>query len=317
MARVSQLKETYTVDQSVEHFLKLLVVRRVIKDKVVSDQNIFELQKFFSHFPYSKCYDQIFMNLAYFVYYDLDDFYNRIQSLRKVKKNSKQWYHIQMGDEGLSVYNKHYFENPNLKNKMPGGRSSKAALSFFRHVDQILKDHNMNVRALYQDNENNKHEFRIRDYNLKWFSYDYTIKELNLIIEYHGEHCHPKKEQIGSDWKQFHSNESAEIVFKRDLYKQQIAESKGYKYHVIWHGDSMNVKNQKLTEIFNDFKIAIPVIVPKHYRTFLLTKPNGEEEIITNLDNITKLYGLSEYRISQLKENKIKSYDGYQLRKIS
>jgi len=315
MGKTSQSKETYSIDQSIEHFLKLIVTRRVIKEKQLNERNITELKKFFELFPYSKCHDQIFMNLAYFVYYDLDGFYNRIQDLRKVKKNSREWHRIQMGEEGDIIFTKKYLDNPNYKSKYPNTRSSKAALAFFRYIDQTLLDHNIKVRALYEDKETNNHEFRIRDDKLAWFCYDYTIKELGLIIEYHGEHCHPKEED--AEWTHLFTNETSAEVYAKDQYKKSVAENKGYEYHVVWHNESINSKNQKLSAIFNNYDIQIPTVYPKHYRTFSLIKPDGKEEIITNLSNITKLYGLSEYRISQLKEGKIQSYGGYQIRKIS
>lgn len=325
MARVSQSKHTYTLDQSVEHFLDLIVTKRIVKEKAVTDQNILELKKFFTVFPYGKCYDQIFMNLAYFIRYDLDNFDSRIKQLRSANKNTKEWYKIQMGDEGIIEWKKHYFENPNLKSKEPGGRSSKSALTFFKYIDQVLKEQNINVRSLYQDKENNNHEFRIRDDNMKWFCYDYTIKDLNLIIEYHGEHCHPRKEQIVSDWKHFYSGESAENVFRKDFYKQRLAESKGYKYHIIWHSDSSVTKNEKINSIFKEFNrfksdsdgglVSLPKKETVYGRRYIVTLPDGNEVSCKGYKSIIRMYNISNWNIEQLLIGNKKDIDGYRIRR--
>ena len=316
MGKTTKSKSDYSLDESVSHFLNLKLTKKILQDKIITPYHHSELHKFFAITNYSQCYDQIMMNVAYFILYDLDDFYTRISKLRSVAKNSEEWHVIQMGEAGKEIFTKKYITNINLQRKSPSTRSSKAALAFFKSVDSLLLAHNITVQAKYDDKESNNHEFRIRDENMRWHCYDYTIKELNIIIEYHGEHCHPKKEQLGTDWRNLFTNETAEEAYVRDLRKQQLAESKGYEYHVIWHGEDANAKNQKIIDIFNNFNLTVPTVYPKRYRRFMLTTPEGTEILITKLKDVEE-YGISEHYLLKLKEGIIESHNGFKLRKVS
>lgn len=305
----------YTVDESIDHLLKLKVVKNILGEININDNQRSELARFFLERPYAKCHDQIFTNIAYFLKYNLTEFSKRLEKLRSLPRNSREWFSVQMGPVGESIFHKKYISNTNLKNKIPSTRSSKAALAFFRSIDQLLESHHIRVNSDYEDCESKKHEFRIRDSNNKWFCYDYTIKELKLIIEYHGEHCHPRS--LNSDWRHLFTNETADIVAAKDLYKKQIAENKGFDYHIIWHGDSLLTKNTELIKIFNNFQIVVPLSTPKRYRKFELTTPTGEVIPISNLKDITKQFGISEHYILQMKEQRLESHNGFKLRKVS
>ena len=200
MGKTTKSKSEYTVEEAVERFLKLKVVLEIIKDKQLSDHNISMLSEFFKIFPYANCYDQICKNLAYFVKYDLDNFYSRLEKLRTLKKNSREWHITQMGTVGNDIFIAKYIHNPNMHNKPPGYRTSKSAIEFFKQVDLILSDHNISAIPIYHNGADKNTEFRIRDVNENWFCYDYTVKELNLIIEYNGDHCHPNKNMTTEKW---------------------------------------------------------------------------------------------------------------------
>lgn len=209
---------------------------------------------FFSKYPYANCIEQTCKNLAHFVYHNLDNYYDRFIVLRSEQRNSRQWYKAQMGDKvGEIEYDRKYISNPNMKNS-GRGRSSKSALELFKAIDDILIANNINVKSNYYDNERDKGEFRIRDVSGNWFCYDYTIKSMKIILEYHGEHVHPNKNwstEKWNSWKNFYSRLDADEVYKKDAYKQKVAEVAGYQYHVIWHSSGDRQKLDIIGKIFN------------------------------------------------------------------
>lgn len=318
MGKTTKSKDEYTIEETISRFLNLKITKNILKDKKVSTQNIKELSLFFTNFPYKNCYDQIIKNLAYFLLYDLSNFEERLIKLRQVKKNSKEWFNIQMGDQGYHIFSGRYLTNENLKNKIPGFRSSLAAKNLFQKIDQILISNNIFVKSDYSDPENNKHEFRIKDTN-RWFCYDYTIKDLKIIIEYHGEHCHPKEADINTNWNHRFSKKSAKECFQEDQYKKSVAEKEGFKYYVIWHSSSNSDKMLKIKEIFEDFKIFVPKVKPvrKKYFAYELILPSGDRKVVKKLSDITKEYNISEYYIRLLTTQKIQDYKGYRINRCA
>lgn len=251
LGKTIKSKTEYSIDESIEHLLKLKVFKAVVgEDYCLEHKNKHELEKFFQVFPYSKCYDQICRNLGFFVKFNLTDFHNRLQKLRATPKNSEAWHHLQMGEAGVAIFRAKYVDNIKLRTKSPSTRSSKAALNFFKEIETNLRRAGFSGRILYEDKETNNHEFRIQDkVTQKWYCYDFTIKDLNVIIEYHGEHCHPRAEQLGSVWRHLYTNESAEVVYQRDQLKEKIANNKGYHFEIVWHGENRNEKVQRITQL--------------------------------------------------------------------
>ena len=326
MSRIAQSKRTYTIEQSIDHFLKLIVVKRVINNKCILQLHYDELSKFFISYPYHLCYDQIFMNVAYFVLYDLTDYYARLNKLRQVKKNSREWFYIQMGDEGINIYIDKYIRNPNLQSKEAGGRSSKSALKFFRYLDSILLQKEIHTKSLYMDVDVNKHEFRIRSDEPRWYCYDYTIKEFNIIVEYHGEHVHPKKEQIGTNWRHIYTKENAETVYSRDEKKRKVAEYNGFKYYVVWHSDSIDTKNEVIKKILENLPDKVPIDtslvncvqekIVIYGRRYIVTTPAGVEEIYKGYKSITQKYDfLTTWQIEQMLNGNKAEFKGFKLKR--
>jgi len=221
-----------------------------------------------------------------------------------------------MGHHGIEIFNQKYIHNINLKNKIPGTRSSKAALNFFQKIDQILIDNNIHVRALYEDHNTKNHEFRIRDDQMKWFCYDYTIKDLGIIIEYHGEHCHPKT--LTDTWRHIYTNEDAVTVRKRDDRKKKLAEEKGYKYYIVWHSDSEEVKQKIIYEAFSNFTISLPKLPKKKkkYFQFEVTYPDGSSHIIKQANLLIGKYGISEYRLNLMLRGNLDNYNGVSIKRV-
>lgn len=317
MGKTIKSKSEYTILESIEKFLRLKIVREIIGNKEITDHNTKMLSNFFEVFNTSNCHDQIYKNLAYFVKYDLDDFHTRLNKLRSVPKNSKEWHKIQMGEYGEQIFINKYVENPHMQEKVPGYSTSKAALMFFKKINDLLSELNIKCNVCYGDTENNKHEFRIKDQFNKWFSYDYTIKELNIIIEYHGEHCHPNPHMSAESWNKWYhkyTKESANDRYKIDMYKKKLAEQSGYKYISVWHSENKDQCIERIRPIFSNIECL--EFIPKTKRVFILTRPDGTEVKSINSKKFKEEMGISNDKARQMISGKINSFNGYKLRKI-
>jgi len=88
----------------------------------------------------------------------------------------------------------------------------------------------------------------------KRFFYDFTIPEIKLIIEYHGEKFHPNPkwrfENINkwNKWRGIFDNLNVEKRYKLDLLKKKEAEKSGFKVFEIYSSDN---KEEKYEEIIN------------------------------------------------------------------
>lgn len=316
MGKTTKTKSEFTEEETILRFLKLKVVRTILGDKSISDQNKTELLTFFRMFPYEKCYDQICKNVAIFIKHDLNDFYSRLIQLRKTIRNSKEWHLIQMGEQGAEIFKDRYLTT-NMLNKIPGYSTSKSGLVFFKKIDELVEDLGIVTRPLYGDSENNNHEYRIKDKFGKWFSYDYTIKEAKIIIEYHGEHCHPNKTmtlESWNKWKHVFTKELADIVYDKDMYKQKIAEEKGFKYIVVWYNEA---EHKKLSQVRNELiGIKCDPYIPKTKRFYVLTTPEGTEMKATNTALFRKQFSIKYWIAQDLIHGRRTEFNGFKIRKI-
>lgn len=320
MGKTTKSKDEYTIDECVNRFSKLKVVLEITREKKFTDYNKQMLSDFFMSFSYSRCSDQMCKNLAYFVKYDLDSFHDRFIRLRKVNTNSKEWHIIQMGPVGEQVYIKKYIDNPHMREKPPGYRSSKSAIKLFKEIDNILLVLNLKTRPIYYDGDTMRNEYRIRDSFNKWFSYDYTVKELAIIIEYNGEHCHPNKNMSAESWKTWKhtfTKENADTVYMKDRYKQMLAEAQGYKYFTIWHSEYMNNPLESLEKIKSAISnTPFTEYIPKTRRTYILTLPDNTEIKSKNIKSLSVQYNLSIYSLKYVCAGKKDSHNGYKIRKV-
>jgi len=124
---------------------------------------------------------------------------------------------------------------------------SKESIVFF---DKLLGELSLtNIEYLYKEQE-----FRLFDGDYTVYCYDFTLPDICVIIEYHGSCFHPNKDKLTEseweEWKQLYSKEhSAEIVYKKDCLKRQLAEKSGYDYFVVWDVDDHDEKVKELTDI--------------------------------------------------------------------
>jgi hypothetical protein len=119
--------------------------------------------------------------------------------------------------------------------------SSKEATEFFKTVtDYIVYNFKVNKNQIYfADKDNN--EIFLKDYEGNHFLYDYCVRDLFLIIEYHGIKFHPNKEKLSeeewSEWKSIFSENSAEYVYSRDQYKKKLAMECGFSFFEVFSDD--------------------------------------------------------------------------------
>jgi hypothetical protein len=141
--------------------------------------------------------------------------------------------------------------------------ASKASLKIFNPIINYLKDIGLEFKVGVKGNN----EFSLfHNDNKKYYYYDLTIPELNLIFEYHGDKFHPhftitkesdllKWEALylvrnGDDFKKTRKN-GLEIR-KNDILKEQLAINNGFNYNVIWSSDDKNKAINKIINIINN-----------------------------------------------------------------
>jgi hypothetical protein len=119
--------------------------------------------------------------------------------------------------------------------------SSKEATEFFKKItDYIVDNFQVNRKQIYfEDNDNN--EMFLKDNDGKHFLYDYCVRDLFLIIEYHGIKFHPNKDKLSeeewAEWKCLFSENTAEYVYSRDQYKKKLAMDCGFSFFEVFSDD--------------------------------------------------------------------------------
>lgn len=124
---------------------------------------------------------------------------------------------------------------------------SKSAVLFFKElIEKFEEKYGITLTYFYGDNE-----YFINYDKSKLFFYDFLVKELNLIIEYNGEHVHANpilSEEEKKNWKHAYTKENFDLVYKKDKIKREIAEKKGFSVITVWMKDlsNMKIRNDKL-----------------------------------------------------------------------
>lgn len=131
------------------------------------------------------------------------------------------------------------------------GGISKESVDFFTELKSKISDfHKGNIIF-------GKNEFKIEHNNGKYFKYDFTIVDLNVIVEYHGIAWHPKS-RIDESWVHPHGLYSCTEKYDLDQYKIKIAEQNGFKVFTVF-SDELNNAVQDITnrikEIYESSRI--------------------------------------------------------------
>ncbi len=130
---------------------------------------------------------------------------------------------------------------------------SKSSIIFFDKLIEICKkDYGIEFEYMYKENE----YFIYDQETKKIYFYDFYIKDLDIIIEYNGSHIHPNKEKLSinewNNWRHLYSKEDAEVIFKKDIYKQNIAINNNKNVLIIWDSDNIFNTIKKITKIIHD-----------------------------------------------------------------
>lgn len=129
---------------------------------------------------------------------------------------------------------------------MPG-RTSKESLIFFIPLYKKLRKMGFQRDDIYWGIKGSR-EFANRTDELGNFFFDFTIKSIKYIIEYHGSFWHPHPDKI---FKGFIDENKA---IERDLEKKKYMESLGYKVKYVW--DFQN-HNEKSAEIIDEIRYLV------------------------------------------------------------
>jgi hypothetical protein len=159
--------------------------------------------------------------------------------------NTIKWYINKYGEtEGKKRYNE-------WKQKciVPFGMASKESmLVFFPLMDWLLEKKICKFNEIYVGINGSK-EWFLNGPN--FYLYDFTIKNLNTIIEYNGESFHPNPKWLTEDidkwnnWENPFNKEKSQQVYEQNQDKINFAKEKGFSVLEIWSSDSIEYNLQK------------------------------------------------------------------------
>jgi very-short-patch-repair endonuclease len=99
----------------------------------------------------------------------------------------------------------------------------------------------------------NPHEY-VLNKDGKKYCYDFTIKDLNLIVEYNGTKFHPKSENDPEFAPIFESQDAVNEIWERDQFKINLAKENGFDVMIVWSDDVetglMEIRTEILKRIF-------------------------------------------------------------------
>lgn len=156
--------------------------------------------------------------------------------------NSKDFFKRKFGDNWEEEYMKHH---SNLQTK--ASCASNESMKFFSKLISNIDHLNLN----YYIGHGDRKEYFIYDNDIKKFNlFDFCIKNLKIIIEFHGSLWHYNPE---FDYKKtLPFGMILEEHKIRDEYKRNLAESRGFKYFVVFDTDDYNDKALELGELIHE-----------------------------------------------------------------
>lgn len=120
-----------------------------------------------------------------------------------------------------------------------GKRYSTASVNFFESIIESVPAL-LEYRCFFKENE----FFLHKDGAI--FFYDFCIKDLNLIVEYHGIKFHPKTPDDTS-WKALYTDMTAHEKYHKDQDKLKLANDSGFEVIVVWE-DEVTFKKAELID---------------------------------------------------------------------
>jgi hypothetical protein len=154
--------------------------------------------------------------------------------------SSREFYTDKYGEvEGNNIFN-----DIILKRVVRFNKSSKEAFMFFKPIYKFLRLNSIELADIYWGVGSSNEWFINFDKCL--FFYDFTIKSLKVIIEYHGISFHPKEGEL--NWVGIYGDKYADKI-RIDRMRKEVAEKAGFKYFNIYSDDDVKTKQKELIEI--------------------------------------------------------------------
>lgn len=129
------------------------------------------------------------------------------------------------------------------------GKASKESLKrLFEDVCSVIDEKYPNLD--YRIGNDDKSEYWLRDDSNNYFFYDFTIPELNLIVEYNGVQWHYRDDET---WET-HAvlRDKKEQIREKDEKKLLIAKEKGYTIMVVWSDVDMETAKSDILQLIED-----------------------------------------------------------------
>lgn len=114
------------------------------------------------------------------------------------------------------------------------GKASKESMLVFKPLIDWLKE-SIDVNEVYYGDDNSREFFIVN--NGKTYLYDFTIKNLKIIIEFNGVKFHVNElwsENIKKEWKHPFKEITYLDVIENDKFKLNLASDNGFSVLVIW-----------------------------------------------------------------------------------
>lgn len=134
-------------------------------------------------------------------------------------------------------------EATKLRNDRVLGRNkksySKESILFFLPLYNFCLDLGIPEDQIYWKET----EYVINEQSKIYF-YDFTLRDLCIIIEYHGVAFHPK--HPNQDWKSIFTNHTAREKYEYDQLKNNVAKSKGFNLIEVWSDEDLILRQNEL-----------------------------------------------------------------------
>lgn len=135
------------------------------------------------------------------------------------------------------------------------GRYSNVSQELFNSIHEKLVE--QNIIGLTEKYATNNGEFVIlNEEESAWYSFDYTIPELDYIIEFNGELFHPRLEKLTEkefkEWECPLSDKSGYEILLHDNKKADFIRNRGYRLKIVWESDYRKDKDAIVSDCVNE-----------------------------------------------------------------
>lgn len=174
--------------------------------------------------------------------YGVEDGNTKYNNWYKTTGRTLEKYQIKYG---LEEGSKRYDEYRKIMANSHVGGVSKESIKFFTKLYKWLRKNSICKRSdIYWGISGSKEYWLKRNNDIRF--YDFTIKNLNIIIEYNGIAFHAKHGDF--DWKSaFGANYEDSI--KNDKFKKELAEFFNYQIFYVWSNENLETSLEELKRI--------------------------------------------------------------------